>query len=420
MGLDLGVATLAGSTISAGANLLGGAVNNLLANHAAKKQYKYQRKLNDQQFEHQQQLNATQQEYAQQNAHNDYMRQRELTQDQYSLMQQGKKDAGINTAFDGGSQSVANTNTTAAPSAGSASAGSAPSIGVADVGLAGAGNALQAGIDNLLRVPSAENQIIQNSRDSVKLAVERAKAKNEIERTLSGKDKESQEALKVLNDNEYFEKVRDVRLKSEELNKIGLQLQNDLMESEKVLKQDAHKYNSQQLRIITNEANKWFEQYMLKVKQQLADLKLTASKTKEALSAVRLNYANAANADAQRFYTQVLTNLERAKIPYAGEIAAQLAIQARKATELSILDLEQRYMLEPLLLDKSKHERWKMRNEENAYSEFGENMRQIFGGWSSGLSTAAGAAAGAAAGSGKLRVPKGSGMIYKGYTPSFQ
>lgn len=420
MGLDLGVASLAGSTISAGTSLLGGAVNNLFANRAAKKQYKYQRKLNEQQFEHQQQLNATQQEYAQQNAHNDYMRQRELTQDQYSLIQQGKKDAGINTAFEGGSQAVASTNPTAAPSAGSASAGSAPSVGYADSGLSGVGAAVQAGIDNLLRVPSAENQLIQNSRDSVKLAVERAKAINELERTESGNDKDTQDAIKAINDNEYFSQVRDVRLKSEELNNVGLQLQNDLMESEKVLKQDAHKYNAQQLRIITNEADKWFEQYTLKVKQQLADLKLTGAKTKEALSAVRLNYANAANADAQRFYTQVLTKLEEAKIPYATEIAGQLAIQARKATELAILDLEQRYMLEPLLIDKSRHERWKMENEERTYSEFGENMRQFFGGWSSGLSTAAGAAAGAAAGSGKLRVPTGSGITYKGYTPTFQ
>ena len=142
--MDYGVASLAGAGVSAGASLLGGAVNNLFASHAAKKQYKYQRKLNEQQFEHQQQLNAMQQEYAQQNAHADYMRQRELTADQFSLMQQGKRDAGINVAFDSGSQSVASTNSTAAPSAGSASAGSAPSVGYADIGLAGVGNAVGA------------------------------------------------------------------------------------------------------------------------------------------------------------------------------------------------------------------------------------------------------------------------------------
>ena len=134
--MDLGVATLSGAGISAGASLLGGAVNNLLAGNSARKQYKYQKKLNEQQFQHQQELNAVQQEYAQQNAHNDYMRQRELTQDQYSLIQQGKKDAGINVAFDSGSQAVANTNGTAAPSPGSASAGSAPSISVPDIGFA--------------------------------------------------------------------------------------------------------------------------------------------------------------------------------------------------------------------------------------------------------------------------------------------
>lgn len=184
---------LIGAAVSAGSGLVGGLVNNLFARSAAKQQYKYQRKLNAQQFEYQQQLNATQQEYSQQNAHNDYMRQRELTRDSYSLNQQGKRDAGINLAFTDGSQAVASTNPTAAPSAGSSSAGSAPNVQTFDTGIGGVGNVVQNYLQNMMQSryqneqisllrEQATNQRIQNltqyQRDMASLSEKLANAKN--------------------------------------------------------------------------------------------------------------------------------------------------------------------------------------------------------------------------------------------------
>lgn len=74
-----------------------------------KKQYKYQRLLNEQQ-----------QQYAQQNALLDYQRQRELTQDAAGLNKRGLIDAGLNPAFmDGSSVGAQNVNGVASPASGS-------------------------------------------------------------------------------------------------------------------------------------------------------------------------------------------------------------------------------------------------------------------------------------------------------------
>lgn len=91
---------------------------------AAKRQYQYQTKLNEQQ-----------QQYARENAQTEYERQRELTQDNYTLQLQGIKNAGLNAAMLGGTSTPAtqNVGSIAAPSAGSAvegssDAGSLPSV----------------------------------------------------------------------------------------------------------------------------------------------------------------------------------------------------------------------------------------------------------------------------------------------------
>lgn len=74
-----------------------------------KKQYKYQRLLNEQQ-----------QQYAQQNALLDYQRQRELTLDSAGLNKRGLIDAGLNPAFmDGSSVGAQNVNAVSSPEAGS-------------------------------------------------------------------------------------------------------------------------------------------------------------------------------------------------------------------------------------------------------------------------------------------------------------
>lgn len=100
-----------GDILSAGSGLLGGIIGGISANHAAKKQYEYQRKLNEQS-----------QEFSEKNATTAYERQRELTQDNPLLQLQGMRNAGLSTSFSQGS-TVAGASTVeqgATPSPGSA------------------------------------------------------------------------------------------------------------------------------------------------------------------------------------------------------------------------------------------------------------------------------------------------------------
>lgn len=100
-----------GDVLSAGSSLLGGVIGGISAAHAAKKQYQYQRKLNEQS-----------QEFSEKNATTAYERQRELTQDNPLLQLQGMRNAGLSTSFSQGS-TVAGASTVeqgATPSPGSA------------------------------------------------------------------------------------------------------------------------------------------------------------------------------------------------------------------------------------------------------------------------------------------------------------
>lgn len=100
-----------GDVLSAGSGLLGGIIGGISANRAAKKQYEYQRKLNEQS-----------QEFSEKNATTAYERQRELTQDNPLLQLQGMRNAGLSTSFSQGSTvgGAANVDQGATPSPGSA------------------------------------------------------------------------------------------------------------------------------------------------------------------------------------------------------------------------------------------------------------------------------------------------------------
>lgn len=100
-----------GDVLSAGSGLLGGIIGGISANRAAKKQYEYQRKLNEQS-----------QEFSEKNATTAYERQRELTQDNPLLQLQGMRNAGLSTSFSDGSSvaGAANVDQGATPSSGSA------------------------------------------------------------------------------------------------------------------------------------------------------------------------------------------------------------------------------------------------------------------------------------------------------------
>lgn len=93
------------------ASAAGGVVSSLINGNSAKKQFKYQQK-----------LNAHQQEYARENATTAYNRQRELTADNPLLQKIGMRNAGMSTAFTDGSSvgAASSVDQAAAPNAGTA------------------------------------------------------------------------------------------------------------------------------------------------------------------------------------------------------------------------------------------------------------------------------------------------------------
>lgn len=111
--------------VGAGVSLLGGVLGS--SSSSPKKQYKYQRKLMD-----------LQNQYNQQNATISYDRSRQLTQDSALLEKIGKQQAGINTAF---GQNGSVSSTSSAPQSDAVSIPSGPDV-------ATSANALSQGVQN--------------------------------------------------------------------------------------------------------------------------------------------------------------------------------------------------------------------------------------------------------------------------------
>lgn len=179
-----------GDVLSAGSGLLGGIIGGISANHAAKKQYEYQRKLNEQS-----------QEFSEKNATTAYERQRELTQDNPLLQLQGMRNAGLSTSFSDGSTvaGAANVDQGATPSP-----GSAPSVASLAEGF-NQGSEMGSMISDLLLKSSQRRQI-----DAV--------ADNQ----------------EIKNDFEFQQQLADLRLKkanarSKEEGVIYQRMENDLM-----------------------------------------------------------------------------------------------------------------------------------------------------------------------------------------------
>lgn len=170
-----------GDVLSAGSGLLGGIIGGISANHAAKKQYEYQRKLNEQS-----------QEFSEKNATTAYERQRELTQDNPLLQLQGMRNAGLSTSFSQGSTvaGAANVDQGATPSP-----GSAPSVASLAQGF-NQGSEMGAMVSDLLLKSSqrrqidavADNQEIKNDfefqQQLADLRLKKANARNSEEKVV--------------------------------------------------------------------------------------------------------------------------------------------------------------------------------------------------------------------------------------------
>lgn len=288
------------------------------------------KKLAQQQFKMQQALNQQQNEFAKQNSLLDYQRQRELTRDTASLQQEGKIQAGINPATsDGSVAAAASVNPIAAPSA-----GSAPSIDVAALTNASTQraqlfNALLSSTSDIERVKEdTRGKRIQNDLDELAFDDKLDKLHND----------------KVISDEEYEKRKRENRIGNETEQDTIKQTQEATKQAEtetriKALQEENQKIQNDIANIVRQCNEEQRKQLVFITEHQgekfAKEIEEIASQIKANNASAAASYASAAASRAQSMYTAVLTNLERAKVPYASQIAAATRDAAVNSAKLA-------------------------------------------------------------------------------------
>lgn len=281
-----------------------------------KKQYKYQRLLNEQQ-----------QQYSQQNALLDYQRQRELTQDSAGLNKRGLIDAGLNPAFmDGSSVGAQNVNGVSSPEAGS--------VGMPlddttrqyqSMQMLYGASALVA--DNNLKLQDARKASAEADIAESNAKVQEAKNKLELEgmgilnegSRLDNANKLQQYQITVGTKTYTIEKAR---LESE-----NLRLDGEIKQGQIDLQEIAKSYNAEQLKQAKIATNQMVERFA-------HELKLIDAQTAAAIAAGQASLASAMASKEQALLAHTQNQLERAKVPYADRLAkATLDIAQRTATK---------------------------------------------------------------------------------------
>lgn len=288
------------------------------------------KKLAKQQFQYQQALNQQQNDFAKENALLDYQRQRELTRDNASLQQEGKIQAGINPATsDGSTAAAASVNPVAAPSAGSAPTIDVAALTNASTQRAQMFNALLSNTADIERVKEdTRGKRIQNDRDELSFLDQLDKLHNE----------------KLISDEEYEKRKRENRIgnateqdtikqtqeatkqaetetRIKALQEENQKLQNDIANIVKQCNEEQRK----QMVFITEHQGERFANEMAEI----------ASRIKANNASAAASYASAAASRAQALYTEVLTKLEKAKVPFASQIAAATRDAAVNSAKLA-------------------------------------------------------------------------------------
>lgn len=291
---------------------------------------KQAKKLAAQQYQYQMQLNQQQNEFAKQNSLLDYQRQRELTRDNAALQQEGKIQAGINPATsDGTTAAAASVNSTAAPSAGSAPTIDVASLTNSSTQRAQMFNALLSNSVELERVKEdTRGKRIQNDLDELAFDDKLDKLHND----------------KVISDEEYEHRKRENRIGNATEDDTIKQTQEATKQAEietriKSLQEDNQKIQNDIANIV-KQCNDEQRKQLVFITQHQADR--FAKEMAEIASRIRLNdassasqYASAASSKAQALYTQTLTKLEQAKLPFATQIAQATRDGALNSAKLS-------------------------------------------------------------------------------------
>lgn len=335
------------------------------------------KKLAQQQFQMQQALNQQQNEFAKENALLDYQRQRELTRDNASLQQEGKIQAGINPSTgDGSTAAAASVNPVAAPSAGSAPTIDVASLTNASTQRAQMFNALLSNTADIERVKEdTRGKRIQNDRDELSFLDQLDKLHNE----------------KLISDEEYEKRKRENRIGNATEQDTIKQTQEATQQAEietriKALQEDNQKIQNDIANIVKQCNDEQLKQMKFITEHQLEkfnkEMDEIASRIKANNASAAASFASAAASRAQALYTSIQTQLEKAKIPYAGPLAKATFDAANNSVKLAREQIRsQKITNEGAIKERGFNEKGEVTNYALYYSKTaGDILRNTLGG----------------------------------------
>lgn len=368
-----GIANIGGAITGLGA--IGDGISSLFGGDTSST--KQAKSLANQQFKMQQALNQQQNDFAKENALLDYQRQRELTRDNASLQQEGKIQAGINPSTgDGSTAAAASVNPVAAPSAGSAPTIDVAALTNASTQRAQMFNALLSNTADIERVKEdTRGKRIQNDLDELAFYDKLDKLHND--KVISDEEYEKRKRenrignvteLDTIKQTQEATKQAETETRIKALQEENQKIQNDIANIVKQCNEEQRK----QMVFITEHQGERFAKEMAEIASRI--------RANDASSAA--SYASAAASRAQALFTEVQTKLEKAKVPFASQIAAATRDAAVNSAKLAY----EQTRGQRLSNENTKHERG---YDENGHTTdyvkvttrwIGDNMRNLFGG----------------------------------------
>lgn len=363
---------------------LGGFASSLGLNIAGQAlDYNYNKKL----MKYQAQLNE-------EAAQNNDARTRSLMRDSDTITKQSMRNAGINTALNGGQSQVG---AVSAPEASGVSGASVSGLSGLGTSAVNAFNQFQA-IDRENKVKDSVIKANESSADSNAANAHKAEsdAQNQDIKNVFEIQHQMDEVRKALDEHKISQSEYDTQM--EELQRLldthdsyvtsqkEAANQSEIETRIKTLQEDNQKIQNDIANIVKQCNEEQRKQLVFITEHQLEkylnDIEEQNSRIKANNASAVASFASAAASRAQALYTGVLTQLEKAKVPYAKQIAAATRDAAVNSAKLT----QEQMRGQKLSNANTTHERG---YDENGHITdyvkvstrwLGDNMRNLFGG----------------------------------------
>lgn len=363
---------------------LGGLASSLGLNIAGQAlDYNYNKKL----MKYQAQLNE-------EAAQNNDKRTRSLMRDTDTITKQSMRNSGINTAMNGGQSQVG---AVSAPEASGVSGASVSGLSGLGTSAVNAFNQFQA-IDRENRVKDSVVKANESSADSNAANAHKAEsdAQNQDIKNVFEIQHQMDEVRKALDEHKISQSEYDTKM--EELQRLldthdsyvtsqkEAANQSEIETRIKTLQEDNQKIQNDIANIVKQCNEEQRKQLVFITEHQLEkylkDMEEQNSRIKANNASAVASFASAAASRAQALYTGVLTQLEKAKIPYAGPLAKATFDAANNAAKLSREQVRtQKITNEGAVKERGFNEKGEVTNYALYYSKTaGDILRNTLGG----------------------------------------